>query len=479
MIKDWIFYLCNQSLLSLLLLPLFLIISYAFKKSKVADLRSDLWTFYFVLILIPFQKIGQWLSADKISKVQWVQLQSPQWEQQSVVSPSVGYELSWLDFLFLLWIVGWLFHVWTFVLRPLFKEKRMIAEIVKSSDLKVDSLEFPSKTIVTNQSIMPFVFGFFSPQIVFSIKLLDHFSTKQIKAILSHEKAHQRFFDPLRLFLARLVASLFWFNPLLLYAGRRLLEAIELRADQYAFLQQPHLKGSEYAKTLMDIMTLQANNKWSHLGLGLISKNQMLERISAMKNKDTRSKPNLYIPVIVLFFLLPISFSVGGLTSGNSLNSIVENNKSVRTLPAEHPGGSSEGIVTLTANIYHRGKVVARPTMISPFGEASQMIMGDNDGRGTWSLKVTVVPDGDYLKAYGDVCFTINKFKPGKMPKCSDKNRFEFAQKPGVPFVFDSPNNPYTYEFTIHKGAKTRTFLKHLDQNEHNEWIIKKNQKEI
>lgn len=80
----------------------------------------------------------------------------------------------------------------------------------------------------------PVAFGLFRPEICVPVRAVTGLDAAQQEAMLAHELAHIVRNDPLRLLLARLIESVFFFQPLNRVARRRLFETVERRCDAWA-----------------------------------------------------------------------------------------------------------------------------------------------------------------------------------------------------------------------------------------------------
>lgn len=88
--------------------------------------------------------------------------------------------------------------------------------------------------LLTSQEPMAFCFGLLRPRICVSTSLLRTLSDTELKAVLLHEAHHCRHFDPLRTFLAELLAALFFFLPVAVEWRKCFIASTELAADRYA-----------------------------------------------------------------------------------------------------------------------------------------------------------------------------------------------------------------------------------------------------
>lgn len=90
--------------------------------------------------------------------------------------------------------------------QPIFYHR--LSEIEKALDLKTQTIK-----IINNS--MPFVFcwGLFKPKIYISYGLVKGLSHQELRAVILHEEQHRRFYEPLRLFITKLLKGIFFFVP--------------------------------------------------------------------------------------------------------------------------------------------------------------------------------------------------------------------------------------------------------------------------
>ena len=79
-----------------------------------------------------------------------------------------------------------------------------------------------------------FTYGALRPRVVISRALLDSTSAAELEAVLVHERYHVRNLDPLKVVVARTLASGFFFLPALRQLERRYVAGRELAADKRA-----------------------------------------------------------------------------------------------------------------------------------------------------------------------------------------------------------------------------------------------------
>src|SRR5215472_4869872 len=91
--------------------------------------------------------------------------------------------------------------------------------------------------------------GLLRPWIVFSPHLARRLNEEQINAVLEHERAHARHWDPLRIWLAQLLADLQWPWPQSHERLRQWLLALELARDEEA--RATGVEGTDLAEAIL------------------------------------------------------------------------------------------------------------------------------------------------------------------------------------------------------------------------------------
>jgi len=84
----------------------------------------------------------------------------------------------------------------------------------------------------SGRSIEPGVFGVFRPILVLPDGIADRLTGAQFQAIVAHEMCHMRRRDNLWSAVHMLVEAIFWFHPLVLWIGARMVEERERACDE-------------------------------------------------------------------------------------------------------------------------------------------------------------------------------------------------------------------------------------------------------
>ncbi|KKI92451.1 hypothetical protein WQ54_08720 [Bacillus sp. SA1-12] len=88
--------------------------------------------------------------------------------------------------------------------------------------------------VITCNEPVAFTFGFASPTIVLSTELIKMLDQEELAAVVYHETAHQKSFDPIKTFILQLISEVMWYIPLTKWAYQNYKILVELVADEYA-----------------------------------------------------------------------------------------------------------------------------------------------------------------------------------------------------------------------------------------------------
>jgi bla regulator protein blaR1 len=173
------------------------------------------------------------------------------------------------------------------------------------SDVQILSSDFASS---------PMVVGLLSPKILLPTRFTESLSEQQLRAIVLHEQAHIERLDLWVGFMQKLVATLFWWSPVIRIIDRKIHISRELACDARA--ARVINSGKEYAQSLLDCARLMITQKQDVLAMSLFSKKKELNhRVSEALKLTQMRKVNSLAVIALCSFLGFVSVQAAQLVS--------------------------------------------------------------------------------------------------------------------------------------------------------------------
>lgn len=193
------------------------------------------------------------------------------------------------------------------------KEVRFKSDILLTEAINRTFQQFNGKIIVIkDHSLFALTYGFVRPRIVISTKMLACFDQEEITAVLLHEYAHLKRFDPLRSLIINIIKDSFPFVPILKKMHYFIHVWMEIDADQYAMRHM----GSPYALGSVLYKCASSNHQRLPIGVGFAD-DPINYRIQKLIEPSSHIKiPMMDIPPMVISFSVFITFAVIMLFNG-------------------------------------------------------------------------------------------------------------------------------------------------------------------
>lgn len=144
----------------------------------------------------------------------------------------------------------------------------------------------------------PYVIGYFRPRIVFPKRVLETLTWRERKAVLAHEKAHVRFYDPLCKAVVEGICTLFAWVPTA-WLRRRIALDLEMAADRRAH-------PIDLSRALCKIARL-AKGEQETQQLTFFSRSTLRKRVEALCQKRPR---HLLVEGVAVLAALYLSLGV-------------------------------------------------------------------------------------------------------------------------------------------------------------------------
>ncbi|MDD3655060.1 MAG: M56 family metallopeptidase, partial [Desulfotomaculaceae bacterium] len=163
---------------------------------------------------------------------------------------------------------------------------------------------------------LPFVFGFFKPEIVIPAAVAEHMDEKGLKAILTHEMMHIKGQDHVIRLIILIVQSIHWFNPVLWFSFSQMMKDCEAACDAVVIKEYSESMRREYASVLLD-MAQKQNKQAGFNPVIAFGKTNLKRRVTDIMNFRKYSVAAITASIIVLI-VLSATILTGATNSGGT-----------------------------------------------------------------------------------------------------------------------------------------------------------------
>lgn len=154
--------------------------------------------------------------------------------------------------------------------------------------------------------------GYFRPRVMLPAAAAARWSDERLHIVISHELAHVRRGDWATQLAAEVLRAVFWFNPIVWIACRRLRAESELACDDEVL--NGGVEGVDYAGHLLDLARVSNNPRHAWVSAPAMARPSSLEgRISAMLNDGLNRHPvTRAARVVTSSLIIALTFVVAG-----------------------------------------------------------------------------------------------------------------------------------------------------------------------
>ena len=223
------------------------------------------------------------------------------------------------DALVAVWLAGVLLGLWTYLIARLRLHRfiraanpapRPAASLYRTLATQLD-LRCAPRLLVTDSLESPAIIGLLRPTILLPAWLVTEGDARKLDWAMRHELTHWRWLDPLTVFIRDVVTILFWFHPAVWWAGRRLIEAMELACDRA--MVRTVSDAADYAEQLFGIMQNLRDRRRPAVAGGLFAtRTQVGTRIAALLDGSFACSPQLSVlSTLAVMVLAGVALAVG------------------------------------------------------------------------------------------------------------------------------------------------------------------------
>ena len=285
-------------------------------KKYSARVMCMIWLFVALRLMIPLEidlpvsKVNLELNMDQIiTEVDLPAIETPEFNNtiqldqtikvEETVMPSANFSISWQDAVTWVWIAGAVFML----------VKQVLAYCSISKWLKRNSVYEKTvggfKVYLSSALPEPLSFGIIKS----SIYLTEQF--KNDNWVLNHELMHCQHYDGLMMWIAALVKSIHWFNPLVYYMDKQWEADRELYCDEAVLKDKTKSERIEYMVTLYDAAEAMNEQKLRFASGLLDGEHQMVERFKMIRMDKIKKTGVLFMSVLCVLIIVVGSNLVG------------------------------------------------------------------------------------------------------------------------------------------------------------------------
>ena len=278
-------------------------------KKYSARVMCMIWLFVALRLLIPVEidlpvsKVNLELNMDQIiTEVDLPAIETPEFNNtiqldqtikvEETVMPSANFSISWQDAVTWVWIAGAVFML----------VKQVLAYCSISKWLKRNSVYEKTvggfKVYLSSALPEPLSFGIIKS----SIYLTEQF--KNDNWVLNHELMHCQHYDGLMMWIAALVKSIHWFNPLVYYIDKQWEADRELYCDEAVLKDKTKSERIEYMVTLYDAAEAMNEQKLRFASGLLDGEHQMVERFKMIRMDKIKKTGVLFMSVLCVLIVV-------------------------------------------------------------------------------------------------------------------------------------------------------------------------------
>ena len=268
------------------------------------------------------------------------------------------------------------------------------------------ALRRPVSLRISDQTIPPMTWGLFRPVVLLPDTAIEWTSSRR-RLVLAHELAHIKRSDGILQILLQAVCSLYWFNPLVWYAARRLRIERECACDDSVLTLGAD--ADDYADHLLQVArTLNPGGGLSLATVAMAHRSQLETRLlSILDNRTRRQTVSRAAAVFLFSAVAAVTLIVATVQiTAKASPLVMDPNPFVFGIPADF-GSSASGADTQLIPVTIRGAILEFGTeapipgaflTLSPLQDpdAENALRFEAEARSDGTFSIRDVPPGQY-----------------------------------------------------------------------------------
>jgi TonB family protein len=263
-------------------------------------------------------------------------------------------------------------------------------------------------------TVSPFTVGVLRPVIWIPTSILERFDPALLRCLIAHELVHVARLDDLFIRLQLVLHSLFFFHPLVWFAGSRIDRSREQACDEQVVAGM-NIPFRDYGRSLVETLRFNLLTISPLANFGGGRKRSLEMRLRSLSTISRKSRLTLIVPVIVAWLLLPLAGSA---------------HSSESALPSEPPTAATESEES-AGEIIRVGGDVKPPRVVKRVDPQYPKEARENRVTGVVILEAVIDKEGrvEQVRALKGIPFGLTEAAMDAVRQWE----FEPALKDGVP----------------------------------------------
>ncbi|WNC68781.1 M56 family metallopeptidase [Thalassotalea nanhaiensis] len=258
-----------------------------------------------------------------------------------------------------IWLTAWCVGCFIVIASSTFSHLQLrTAEVAIKPNSNTEALNLPDSLTpyVSKHVASPLLIGLLFPKLILPKNYLQMYSAKQLAMVIEHEVVHFKRQDTRCNFIALILLSLFWFNPLMWLGYKSFRRLQEISCDESVLTDKNTDEKIQYSKAML--LSIENTNNQLYAYTHYTEKQTMLKRLNFIKQKQ-QNKPFVKVTMLALIASLLSSMAIAENTpAAKSADEVVAPVMRVEPIyPEKAVKENLNGSVVLQFDVTAAGKV--------------------------------------------------------------------------------------------------------------------------